>query len=877
MSCKHTRDNVPLQSAAHCPEQNTVTVGNVRIQVITDQLIRFEWHEHGIFEDRQTLSVINRDAGTVEIAIANDGTEYSVRTGKVVIRLVADGKELCADNLAVEFLLNGAPVVWRPGLQDPQNLGATIRTLDGINGDLKRVETIIDTPHGLDGPIAIMQPVNLGQGFLSRSGWSVIDDAQSVAIDWQEGRRWIAPRPKGRRQDFYLFAYGHDYRAALSGAARVFGAQPLPPRYTLGYWWSRYWAYSDEEIEDLVRSFDRMGIPLDVVVLDMDWHLEGWTGYTWDRRYFPDPDEHLRWLKKQGISVTLNLHPADGVGRHEEQFPDMAVAMGLSPAQTDRIQFSIVDQRYMDAYFKFLHHPEERRGVDFWWMDWQQGESTQMPGLDTLPWINQLHWEDMERRTQTTGKRPLIFSRYGGFGAGRYAIGFSGDTFSNWNSLAFQPHFTATASNVLYGYWSHDIGGHMPGEIEPELYTRWMQYGAYSPILRTHTSKNVSAERRVWEYPAPYADIMRGVIRKRYEMVPYLYTENRKAHDSGISLCRPMYYDYPEIAEAYESKNQYMLGDAFLVAPVVGVLQKSTQLASVAVWLPEREWLDTARGVRMRGGERITRNYLLEETPVFVRPGAIVPGQICPSRLKDACYENLLITVYAGNTGAYSLYEDDGISSGYLEQEYAFTRFSHGFDGNVRVVTVHPTEGRFHGFSPARTLTVKIEGTAPAAAVAIGGRPLPYVYRLDDVEAGWCYRATEGALLIKAGMIDLTCKNELSVTYQPDLLDTPLIDGLRGMFARFRAANRINKTLLQGRILHPQERIGQHICHAANRIARKPESFIAEVEQIRLLVPEWIAVLDAVGRSSGIRGWPDNERIARSQVAINLLQDSLLK
>ena len=143
--------------------------------------------------------------------------------------------------------------------------------------------------------------------------------------------------------------------------------------------------------------------------------------------------------------------------------PPWRCALGVNANKVKRIPFDITDPRYMEHYFTLLHHPQEEAGVDFWWMDWQQGKTTAMPGLDTLPWINHLHWRDMERNPRRGGKRPLIFSRFGGYGAGRYCIGFSGDTYSVWESLHFQPYFTATAANVLYGYWSHDIGGHHAG------------------------------------------------------------------------------------------------------------------------------------------------------------------------------------------------------------------------------------------------------------------------------------------------------------------------------------------------------------------------------------------------------------------------------
>src|SRR5438309_2329297 len=159
----------------------------------------------------------------------------------------------------------------------------------------------------------------------------------------------------------------------------------------------------------------------------------------------------------------------------------------------------------------------------------------------------------MERR----GKRGLLFYRWGGLGNHRYQIGFSGDTTSDWPSLAFQPYFTATAANVGYAYWSHDIGGHLPGVVGPELYTRWIQFGAFSPVLRTHTTKNPEAERRIWAYPAPYADIMHQAFVLREALIPYIYTEARRTYDTGVAFLRPLYYDSPEAEEAYHVPGEY--------------------------------------------------------------------------------------------------------------------------------------------------------------------------------------------------------------------------------------------------------------------------------------------------------------------------------
>jgi alpha-glucosidase (family GH31 glycosyl hydrolase) len=291
-------------------------------------------------------------------------------------------------------------------------------------------------------------------------------------------------------------------------------AIPLPPRFAFGAWWSRFWAYSDQELDDLIRGFRENDTPLDVLVIDMDWHINvgqldamgergqsghalGWSGYIWNPLLFPDPSVFLAKIHREGVKATLNLHPASGVQPWEVAYPAMAKAMGQDPAEKKYVPFDITNEKFAQNYMDILHHPLEKQGIDFWWLDWQQESHTQISGVNPTWWLNYVHFTDQQRE----GKRPLLFHRWGGLGNHRYQIGFSGDTISVWDSLAFQPWFTSTAANVGYAYWSHDIGGHMPSAVDPELYTRWIQFGAFSPILRTHTNKNPDSERRIWAYP----------------------------------------------------------------------------------------------------------------------------------------------------------------------------------------------------------------------------------------------------------------------------------------------------------------------------------------------------------------------------------------
>ncbi|MFW6152081.1 MAG: TIM-barrel domain-containing protein, partial [Verrucomicrobiota bacterium] len=433
-------------------QANTIIFGNARFQFMTDRLLRMEYSSTGCFEDRATLTVVNRSFPAVKWHKEVKDNVLVLTTSALTLTYTDDGNVFSNDNLRIDFDCNGTRKCWHPGMDNNGNLGGTLRTLDGMEGNrkIKKVPNPDFIPNregkkktGAPGQsltefISVNEPVDLGSGLVSRAGWTIIDDTRSVVLDENNGYEWVAARRDGGDADLYFLGYGTDYKAALKDCANLLGRQPLPPRYAFGCWFSRYWAYTDQEIEEIVNAFDIADVPLDVIVVDMDWHLEGWTGYTWDKRYFPDPDEFLSEMHRRGLKVTLNLHPAEGVKKHEDQFKDMAVAMGLDPEKTNQVLFDITDPNYVKAYFDILHHPEERRGVDFWWMDWQQGESTKLTGLDPLPWINHLHWYDMVDNPDRKNKRPLIFSRWGGLGGGRHCIGFSGDTYSTWESLAFQ-------------------------------------------------------------------------------------------------------------------------------------------------------------------------------------------------------------------------------------------------------------------------------------------------------------------------------------------------------------------------------------------------------------------------------------------------------
>ena len=612
-------------------------------------------------------------------------------------------------------------------------------------------------------------------------------------------------RPEGERQDLYFFGYGHDYKMAMKDFTTVAGKIALPPKFTFGIWWSKYWNYNDEQFRNIVEQFDRYDLGLDVLVVDMDWHVTslpewfskegkkrkdpagqraGWTGFTWNRNYFPDPEKFLAWTDKNAIKTCLNLHPASGIQAHEEQYTDFATAMGVDPATKDYVPFDIVDKKFAKTYMELLLHPMEKLGVDFWWLDWQQWSTTTIEGVNPTFYLNYVHFSDMERQDKV---RPLIFHRWGGLGSHRYQIGFSGDTLITWKSLAYQPYFTATAANVGFGYWSHDMGGHYyrygfgdPGNAE--LYTRWIQWGVLSPVFRTHATAKLDIERRPWAYPMEYFQAMRKAYDLRRALTPYIYTAARQSHDTGLSLCRPLYYDWPKSEEAYSSPNEYMFGESLLVNPIVAPMGDGQKVALQTTWLPPGQWFEQATGEILEGPAVVERPFALDEIPVYIKAGAILPLGPKMKRIDAMPLDPLILSIYPGDSGQVSVYEDAGNNQDYKKGKFSFTDIAVEKKDGKTVLAIQPVRGGYEGMPSSRAYELRFINTFPPKSVLLNGEEIPY--SSDPVSNSWNYDGNEATMVIHIARQNVDEGIEIMV--ERNGADPALLSGMKGKLNRLR-------------------------------------------------------------------------------------------
>ena len=362
---------------------------------------------------------------------------------------------------------------------------------------------------------------------------------------------WVSPRD-GERTDLYVFAYGARLRRGaaralrrvrLAAGAAALGArqlvEPLPPLHR--------------------RRLPRAARPLRRARACRSrspcstWtgtgstasrpSYGGWTGYSWEPELFPDPEA----LPRRGAPPRPEGHAEPPPRRRAcapsrtptRRWPRRSAA---TPSWASRSRSTSTTPPSSTAYFEVLHHPLEEQGVDFWWMDWQQGPHSRITGIDPLWMLNHFHFLDAGR----DGERPLLLRATPGRAATATRSGSRATCISAGTRCDFQPEFTATASNIGYGWWSHDIGGHMFGARDDELTARWVQLGVFSPILRLHSIDNPFLAKEPWAFPAETRAALGDALRLRVRLVPYLHTMNHRARPTAIPLVLPMYYLAPE-------------------------------------------------------------------------------------------------------------------------------------------------------------------------------------------------------------------------------------------------------------------------------------------------------------------------------------------
>lgn len=654
-------------------EQSVIQGKKFRFTIMTERLIRLEYNADGLFEDRPTELVWFRNFEKPNFEIKQDDKYLEITTKYFKLNYVKErkfygGKLNPATNLKIQLL--NSDRYWYYGHPEIRNYGAPSTNLVNDKGKVK-----------------------FKKALFSLDGFASIDDSNSKVFE--ENGMLVEKENKGI--DIYLFMYFNDYDLCLKDYFKLTGSSALIPRYALGNWWSRNEDYNDLKLKQLIDEFERQEIPLSVLVLNKDWHIHKHenndklnTGFTFNKDYFKAPYDMIEYLHSKGIRIGLSIDPTEGIYPFEEYYEE--TKKYLEANEKGIIPYNVLNPRFLDVYLKILIHPLDVLGVDFFWLDIDSKRDKDL-GI-----LKHYHFYDMMRNYK---RRPMVLAKNGGVGAHRYPILYSGKTIVGWDTLKLIPFHNANAANIGVSWWSHDIGGFHKGIEDNELYTRFVQLGVFSPILKFGAEKGKYYKREPWRWEIKTYQIVKKYLTLRHRLIPYLYAEAYKYHTTGIPLIRPIYYKYPEMYDDVRYRNEYFLGSEFFVAPIIDKKELVMNRVIHKFFMPDGIWYDFVTGKKFPGGRSYVSFFKDEDYPVFAKAGSIIPLGDNDNINDTTPPKNMEFHIFPGKSNLYKLYEDDGISNLYKKGFYLLTHIEYNYLPNNYTVIVRAIEGK-SGIVPAR-------------------------------------------------------------------------------------------------------------------------------------------------------------------------------
>lgn len=800
--------------------------GKMRFTILTSMLVRVE--EGPDFDNRASLSVVHRNLEKPPFEVFRLPDGLRIVTPDIEVYYRENSGHLSRSSL--QAVNKNSHQHWKFGDYPSGNLLGTIRTLDTLGPTNLNCSTFLD------------ENAHCEFGLISTDGWAILDDSKSPRIagknDWWDSHAVS-------EMDFYLFMHGRNFKQAIADYSKIGGSVPLPPRHMLGILWTRWFDYDSNDLKDLVSGFSVRGLPLDTLIIDMNWHIKPWWGsYSFDTRIIPDPQALVQWVKNRGVAVALNVHdcllaepgcPAGTLTSDDGQiFKSFIAKTGMNITEENAtIPLDLVNETIALAKEDIVFKPlEQEIGIDMWWVDWQQGDERGIGGLagnreNPTIWFNKMRYTNRARWNDS--QRASVLSRFGGMGSHRYGQGFSGDVqMLDWDNLAYQPFFTATAANVLFPLWSHDVTG--PNR-DPELLVRWTQWAAFSPMLRFHERGMSSGPCAYGSFPLPadecanvdlwanlagrFAEAARSATLIRAQLLPYIYTEVWKTYKTGIPWFRGLYYDFPEESMAYSQESQYMFGDDITVAPVVAKSGITTPTVTEwSIWAPPGLWYSPPDGALIEGNTTYTRMWDLSEIPHLVRAGTLLVQRfIDPTRgaqklvgLAMSNYTDLVFEIIpGGKSGSTKIYEDDASTVAYLHnQDIGFVHAQYEKHANGTIVLNVELEGMFSESIRYRRIHLTVPSSGPFKFASSSAKSKPRIHY-------------DGSTLVADIAVDWDVDVDgTSISIRGDMLipDTDL-SGVKGAIMHAR----LSKAALDEAVLTP----GTHPCWHGAPCGYRPE------------------------------------------------------
>ena len=657
-----------------------------RITVLTERLVRLEYSSDGMFNNYETTIVKNRRFPVPEFTKQEDERIVNIETSYFTLTYV---KASPFTSRTLYAKCKNQKDEWYYGQKEVRKLDSTSVSLDNMTS----------------------MP-SLEKGIFSLNGIATIDDTHSMCFD--EERNLVSSNTPKDYVDIYLFIYDKDFALCLQDYYQLTGYPKMIPRYALGNWWSKECEYKDYEVLEKINKFKMRDIPLSVFVLDSGWSKRDLAkfpnikdGYTFEPTQFSDPKGFIEKVHSSDIKFGLKINPQLGFYPFELNYK--LISKYLPVDKNGIAGFSVSDLKTVDVLFKILLHPLEDIGVDFFWNDYFEKDKNKLYLMNYY----------MNLDATRDNKRDICLSRNSTYNAHLFDILYSGRNIVSWNTLKLLPLYTLNSANIGVCYWSHDVAGSTGGVEDMDLYLRSIQYGVFSPILRFNTVKGLYFKREPWKWDIVTNSIASDYLRLRHKLIPYLYSECYKYHKEGKLLIQPFYYYNLKFYDDENYSNQYYFGSSFMISPIIKPMDSDMNRTIQRFYIPDGVWYDFKTGKRFQGNHKYIGFYPIEDYPIFVKQGSIIPLAGPNSFMSYKNPKDLEIHVFPGKSNTYRLYEDDGETNEYQNGKYCIVEMDYNYRKSNYTLIIRPIEGDVNVLNKTRDYKIVFRNTKKSEHVIV--------------------------------------------------------------------------------------------------------------------------------------------------------------
>ncbi len=654
--------------------ENSIFCGTkYRITVLTERLLRLEYDMNGMFNDLETSIVKNRLFNVPEFSKKEDDRLLVIETRYFTLTYQ---KNASFSSKTLVASIPNNKIGWYYGNREVRNLKSCSISLD---------ETCVIP--------------ELNQGLFSFDGIATIDDSNSLCFDINSNV--VIKEHSKNHVDLYLFIYGKDFGLCLRDYFLLTNNPPLIPRYALGNWWSREYDYNENEVLELIEKFRIKNIPLSIFMLS-NWFkkndLNQKYGFSFNNELFNNPIDFINKVHSSGIKLGLKINPKDGFSQIEDYYSE--ACKYLKPNKKGIIEFNPYSVRDIDVYLKLFINPLQSIGVDFFWNDY----------LDNINKMYLLNYY-MYKNNSNNNKRYLCLTRNSTIDAHLFNVLYSGNNYVNWDTLRILPFYNLNSSNIGISFWSHDVGGSIGGIEDNDFYLRSLEFAVFSPILRFNTERGKYFKREPWKWDVVTENIASYYLRLRHRLIPYIYSESYNYHKKGTPLIRPFYYNNVMFYDDKNYVNQYYFGSEFMIVPIINPIDEMINRTILRFYIPSGVWYDFKTGKRFLGDHKYISFYSIDDYPIFVKRGSIIPMAGEDSFMSYNNPKTLEIHVFPGESNTYYLYEDDGETNNYKSGKYLITEIDYNYRTSNYTLIIRASEGDLSVIDEKRNYRIVFRNT----------------------------------------------------------------------------------------------------------------------------------------------------------------------